>query len=135
MNRALPQEVLDQIELEHQHFAAAPQAFFEVWKRGVEIADIEFPAVAPRGGARDADGGGDPGTGHADGQGYEGGQIFCGQIIREVPAQRAGQLVDVGMGEMQAAVNSTGASKCRIDAGDMVRRGDGDDAVQLGVAI
>ena len=34
MNRALPQEVLDQIELEHQHFAAAPQAFFEAWKRG-----------------------------------------------------------------------------------------------------
>ena len=38
MNRALPQEVLDQIELEHQHFAAAPQAFFEAWKRGVNIA-------------------------------------------------------------------------------------------------
>ena len=38
MNRALPQEVLDQIELEHQHFAAAPQAFFEAWKRGVHIA-------------------------------------------------------------------------------------------------
>ena len=42
MNRALPQEVLDQIELEHQHFAAAPQAFFEVWKRGVEIAGPQW---------------------------------------------------------------------------------------------
>ena len=29
MNRALPQEVLDQIELEHQHFAARATAFFE----------------------------------------------------------------------------------------------------------
>ncbi|WP_427121933.1 hypothetical protein [Pseudomonas aeruginosa] len=42
MNRALPQEVLDQIELEHQHFAAAPQAFFEAWKRGVDIAGAEW---------------------------------------------------------------------------------------------
>jgi len=42
MNRALPQEVLDQIELEHQHFAVAPQAFFEAWKRGVHIAGAEW---------------------------------------------------------------------------------------------
>ena len=42
MNRALPQEVLDQIELEHQHFAAAPQAFFEAWKRGARIAGAEW---------------------------------------------------------------------------------------------
>src|SRR5690606_27833938 len=42
MNRALPQEVLDQIGLEHQHFAAAPQAFFEAWKRGVHIAGAEW---------------------------------------------------------------------------------------------
>lgn len=42
MNRALPQEVLDQIELENQHFAAAPQAFFEAWKRGVNIAGAEW---------------------------------------------------------------------------------------------
>lgn len=42
MNRALPQEVLDQIELEHRHFAAAPQAFFEAWKRGVHIAGAEW---------------------------------------------------------------------------------------------
>lgn len=42
MNRTLPQEVLDQIELEHQHFAAAPRAFFEAWKRGVDIAGAEW---------------------------------------------------------------------------------------------
>jgi len=42
MNRALPQEVLDQIKLENQHFAAAPQAFFEAWKRGVNIAGAEW---------------------------------------------------------------------------------------------
>jgi hypothetical protein len=27
---------------EEQHFAAAPQAFFEVWKRGVEIAGPQW---------------------------------------------------------------------------------------------
>ncbi len=32
MNQLLPQEVVDQIMREEQHFAAAPQAFFEVWK-------------------------------------------------------------------------------------------------------
>ncbi len=30
MNQLLPQEVVDQIMREEQHFAAAPQAFFEV---------------------------------------------------------------------------------------------------------
>ena len=34
MNQLLPQEVVDQIMREEQHFAAAPQAFFEAWKRG-----------------------------------------------------------------------------------------------------
>ena len=33
MNQLLPQEVVDQIMREEQHFAAAPQAFFEAWKR------------------------------------------------------------------------------------------------------
>jgi len=42
MNRSLPHEAFDQIELEHQHFAAAPQAFFEAWKRGVHIAGAEW---------------------------------------------------------------------------------------------
>ncbi len=38
MNQLLPQERRDQIMREEQHFAAAPQAFFEAWKRGAEIA-------------------------------------------------------------------------------------------------
>ena len=42
MNQSLPQEVLDQIELEHQHFEAAPQAFFEAWKRRVRFAGHEW---------------------------------------------------------------------------------------------
>ena len=54
MNRALPQEVLDQIELEHQHFAAAPQAFFEAWKRGVHIAGAEWFGDGTREGLRRA---------------------------------------------------------------------------------
>ncbi|HHX1076923.1 TPA: hypothetical protein ACU6G1_000452 [Pseudomonas aeruginosa] len=42
MNQLLPQEVVDQIMREEQHFAAAPQAFFEAWKRGAEIARPEW---------------------------------------------------------------------------------------------
>ena len=42
MNQLLPQEVVDQIMREEQHFAAAPQAFFEAWKRGVEIAGPQW---------------------------------------------------------------------------------------------
>ncbi len=42
MNQLLPQEVVDQIMREEQHFAAAPQAFFEAWKRGAEIAGPEW---------------------------------------------------------------------------------------------
>jgi hypothetical protein len=42
MNQSLPQVVRDQIELEHQHFETAPQAFFEAWKRGVRIAGHEW---------------------------------------------------------------------------------------------
>ncbi|MGQ0697516.1 MAG: hypothetical protein ACT4PZ_04665 [Panacagrimonas sp.] len=38
MNSSLPQEVLDQIALERAHFANAPSAFFQAWKRGVAIA-------------------------------------------------------------------------------------------------
>ncbi len=34
MNRSLPQDALDQIAVEERHFAEAPQAFFEAWKRG-----------------------------------------------------------------------------------------------------
>src|SRR3546814_21004477 len=42
MNQLLPREVVDHIMREEQHFAAAPQAFFEAWKRGVEIAGTEW---------------------------------------------------------------------------------------------
>ncbi len=39
---SLPQEVVDQIALEEAHFALAPSAFFRAWKRGVEIAGVEW---------------------------------------------------------------------------------------------
>lgn len=42
MNRSLPQEVLDQIVLEQLHFDHAPQAFFDAWKHGAEIAGAEW---------------------------------------------------------------------------------------------
>ena len=42
MNRSLPQDVLDQIAVEERHFAEAPQAFFEAWKCGAEIAGPEW---------------------------------------------------------------------------------------------
>ncbi|WP_338807022.1 hypothetical protein V8U11_08150 [Pseudomonas chlororaphis] len=38
MSQHLPSEVVDQILREERHFAAAPDAFFAAWKRGVEIA-------------------------------------------------------------------------------------------------
>ncbi|GAD24664.1 hypothetical protein [Acidovorax sp. MR-S7] len=34
----LPLEVAEEIAREQRHFAAAPDAFFEAWKRGVRIA-------------------------------------------------------------------------------------------------
>ncbi|KSK92055.1 hypothetical protein [Pseudomonas aeruginosa] len=42
MNLSLPEDVLDQMALEQAHFDAAPQAFFEAWKRGAEIAGPEW---------------------------------------------------------------------------------------------
>jgi len=42
MNLSLPQDVLDQFVLEEQHFADAPRAFLEAWKRGVHIAGPEW---------------------------------------------------------------------------------------------
>ncbi|HNG81903.1 MAG TPA: hypothetical protein PLW24_20705, partial [Burkholderiaceae bacterium] len=42
MNQSLPQDVLDQIAAEERHFADAPRAFFEAWKRGAEIAGPEW---------------------------------------------------------------------------------------------
>ncbi|MBP0714238.1 hypothetical protein ABXK61_13045 [Burkholderia sola] len=38
MSDYLPPEVFNQLLQEEQHFAAAPDAFFAAWKRGVEIA-------------------------------------------------------------------------------------------------
>ena len=37
MNLSLPDDVLDQMALEQAHFDAAPQAFFEAWRRGAQI--------------------------------------------------------------------------------------------------
>lgn len=42
INLSLPQDVLDQMALEQAHFDAAPQAFFEAWKRGAQIAGHEW---------------------------------------------------------------------------------------------
>lgn len=42
MNHSLPQQVLDQIVREERHFADAPRAFFEAWKRGAHIAGAEW---------------------------------------------------------------------------------------------
>ena len=42
MNLSLPQDVFDQLALEQRHFAAAPRAFFQAWKRGAQIAGPEW---------------------------------------------------------------------------------------------
>lgn len=42
MNQSLPQEVIDLIAREERHFADAPEAFFQAWKRGVELAGPEW---------------------------------------------------------------------------------------------
>ncbi len=42
MNLPLRQELFDQFAHEEAHFAKAPQAFFEAWKRGAEIAGAEW---------------------------------------------------------------------------------------------
>ncbi|MFW2928954.1 hypothetical protein [Pseudomonas aeruginosa] len=42
MNQLLPVEVVDQIVREERHFAAAPETFFQAWKRGAEIAGAEW---------------------------------------------------------------------------------------------
>lgn len=42
MNQPLPRELISQIAMEEHHFATAPQAFFEAWKRGVKLAGIEW---------------------------------------------------------------------------------------------
>lgn len=42
MSSSLPQGVFDKIALEDAHFAKAPSAFFQAWKRGAEIAGAEW---------------------------------------------------------------------------------------------
>lgn len=42
MNPSLPQDVLDQIAREIRHADNAPAAFLEAWKRGIQIAGIEW---------------------------------------------------------------------------------------------
>lgn len=39
---SLPEDVIDQIAREEAHFVLAPAAFFHAWKRGVEIAGVEW---------------------------------------------------------------------------------------------
>lgn len=42
LNISLPEDVIDQIAREEAHFVLAPAAFFHAWKRGVEIAGVEW---------------------------------------------------------------------------------------------
>ncbi len=42
MNQLLPQKVIDQIAQEQRHFAAAPDAFFQAWKRGAHLAGPQW---------------------------------------------------------------------------------------------
>lgn len=51
---SLPEEVFEQIAREETHFALAPAAFFQAWKRGVEIAGVEWFGNGTREGLRSA---------------------------------------------------------------------------------
>ena len=42
MNQSLPQDALDLIVRETEHFSRAPEAFFQAWKRGAEIAGHQW---------------------------------------------------------------------------------------------
>lgn len=42
MTQPLLQDAIDQIIQEERHFADAPQAFFEAWRRGVRIAGSQW---------------------------------------------------------------------------------------------
>ncbi|MDA8454324.1 hypothetical protein M4R22_06080 [Acidovorax sp. GBBC 3334] len=42
MNSTLPPEIIEQFVQEQRHFTAAPEAFFQAWKRGAEIAGHEW---------------------------------------------------------------------------------------------
>lgn len=54
MNQLLPADVVDQIMREERHFASAPDAFFQAWKRGAEIAGPEWFGDGTREGLRSA---------------------------------------------------------------------------------
>ena len=54
MNQLLPTDVVDQIMRETRHFERAPEAFFEAWKRGAEIAGHEWFGDGTREGLRRA---------------------------------------------------------------------------------
>ena len=54
MNQLLPTDVVDQIMRETRHFERAPEAFFEAWKRGAEIAGPEWFGDGTREGLRRA---------------------------------------------------------------------------------
>ncbi|HCF5435859.1 MULTISPECIES: hypothetical protein [Pseudomonas] len=54
MNQSLPQDVLDQITREILHFDNAPAAFLEAWKRGVQIAGVEWFGDGTREGLQNA---------------------------------------------------------------------------------
>ena len=42
MHHPLPRDVIDRIAKEEQHFARAPEAFFQAWRRGVELAGPQW---------------------------------------------------------------------------------------------
>ncbi|WP_033482637.1 hypothetical protein [Xanthomonas citri] len=54
MNQSLPQDVLELIVREDLHFAQAPEAFFQAWKRGVEIAGHQWFGDGTREGLQQA---------------------------------------------------------------------------------
>lgn len=54
MNPSLPQDALDQITREILHFDNAPAAFLEAWKRGIQIAGVEWFGDGTREGLQQA---------------------------------------------------------------------------------
>ncbi|MFU4587720.1 hypothetical protein ACM72B_30275 [Pseudomonas aeruginosa] len=55
MNPSLPQDALDQIAREILHFDHAPAAFLEAWKRGIQIAGVEWFGDGTHEGMRQAE--------------------------------------------------------------------------------
>ncbi|HDR2971913.1 TPA: hypothetical protein QCK67_005010, partial [Pseudomonas aeruginosa] len=42
MSQLLPSDIVDQLSREERHFVCAPGAFFQAWKRGVQIVGPEW---------------------------------------------------------------------------------------------